>query len=105
MYQVLFEIPLRAGLDWLPNWMPLRIPIYGYGMMLFVAFILCTWLAGRRAEKEGISKEVIQDLALWLFVGGLLGSRIVYLLDAPPPNAGPSWPWTWQFLTYLPRIW
>ena len=30
------------------------VPIYGFGMMLFLAFLLCTWLASRRAEREGV---------------------------------------------------
>jgi phosphatidylglycerol:prolipoprotein diacylglycerol transferase len=57
-----------------------HIPIYGFGVMLFVAFILCTWLAGRRAAKVGIPTERIQDLAIWLFAGGIIGSRLTYFL-------------------------
>lgn len=56
-----------------------KLPIYGFGMMLFLAFILCTWLAGRRAESEGVGREHIQDVAIWLFVGGLIGARFTYL--------------------------
>ncbi len=59
--------------------LPQGLPIYGFGMMLFLAFILCTWLAGRRAEREGVAREHIQDVAMWLFIGGLIGARIVYL--------------------------
>src|SRR5438552_6896417 len=31
--------------------LPERIPVYGFGLMLFLAFVLCTWLAGRRGQK------------------------------------------------------
>jgi phosphatidylglycerol:prolipoprotein diacylglycerol transferase len=55
------------------------LPIYGFGMMLFLAFLLCTWIAGRRAESEGVAREHIQDVAMWLFIGGLIGARITYL--------------------------
>jgi prolipoprotein diacylglyceryltransferase len=55
------------------------LPIYGFGMMLFLAFILCTWLAARRADREGVAREHIQDLTIWLFIGGLIGARITYL--------------------------
>ena len=72
MRQVLFRIP---------PWSDTGLPIYGYGMMLFLAFIICNWLAGRRAIKEGIPKERVQDLAIWLFVGGLIGVCL-YLLVA-----------------------
>jgi phosphatidylglycerol:prolipoprotein diacylglycerol transferase len=63
-------------------------------MMLFVAFVVCTWLAGRRAEKEGISRQRIQDLAIWVFVGGILGSRLTYVLLEDHASL-------WQFF----RIW
>ncbi len=60
---------------------PEGVPIYGYGLMLFLAFVCCTWLAGRLAQREGIAKEHIQDLAIYLFVGGILGSRVVFMLQ------------------------
>src|SRR5262249_47407274 len=72
---------------------PFGIPIYGFGMMLFVAFVVCTWLAGRRADKEGIAKEHLQDLAIWLFAGGIIGARLTFLIAEGLP--------LWEFF----RIW
>lgn len=74
MHQVLFRIPVN-----IPGWMPDGIPIYGFGVMLCIALFFCTWLAGRRAEREGISKQVIQDLAIWLLFAGIAGSRLTFL--------------------------
>jgi phosphatidylglycerol:prolipoprotein diacylglycerol transferase len=79
MQQVLFRIPIHT--DWTPD----GIPIYGYGLMLFVAFVVCTWLAGWLAEREGIAREHVQDLAIYLFVGGVLGSRIVFMIQYDQP--------------------
>jgi prolipoprotein diacylglyceryltransferase len=76
MRQVLFWLPIKTS--WTP---PEGIPIYGFGAMLFVTFVVCTWVAGRRAQKEGIAKEHIQDLAIWIFVGGIVGARIVYMIQ------------------------
>ncbi|MHB1422538.1 MAG: prolipoprotein diacylglyceryl transferase family protein [Gemmataceae bacterium] len=56
-----------------------ELPIYGFGMMLFFAFLICTRLAGRRAESEGIASEYIELVAIWLFIGGLSGARITFL--------------------------
>ena len=42
MRQVVFRIPVRI-FDWMPDWLPDGIPIYGYGLMLFVAFVIRTW--------------------------------------------------------------
>jgi prolipoprotein diacylglyceryltransferase len=93
MLQVLFRIPI------ITEWTPDGIPIYGFGMMLFLAFLACTWLGGRRGEREGISKETIQDLAIWIFAGGLLGARTTYLLSETQVSG------VWDFLSRLPRIW
>src|SRR5882724_3849362 len=65
--------------------LPDGLPIYGFGLMLFLAFVLTTWVAGRRAEKAGVSKDRLQDLAIWAFVGGLLGARIVYMIQYNRP--------------------
>lgn len=56
-----------------------KLPIYGFGMMLFLAFIICTSMASRRAESEGVAAEQIQEVAMWLFIGGLIGARITFL--------------------------
>jgi phosphatidylglycerol:prolipoprotein diacylglycerol transferase len=77
MQQVLFRIPIHT------RWTPDGIPIYG--LMLFLAFVACTWLAGRLARREGIATEHIQDLAIYLFVGGVIGSRVVYMIQYPTP--------------------
>jgi prolipoprotein diacylglyceryltransferase len=76
MRQVLFYLPLNSLSDSLPD-----IPIYGYGTMLFLAFIACTWLAGRLAQRDGISKDMIQDLAVWLFISGIIGARITFMVQ------------------------
>src|SRR5262249_24358853 len=78
MQQVLFHIPY------------IGLPIYGFGAMLVVALFLCTWLAGRRAEKEGVAKEHIQDLAFWIVIAGILGARVVFMIQFGVP-------W-WKFL-------
>src|SRR5438874_12996193 len=103
MQQVIWRIPWTVF-----GWFPDGVPIYGFGMMLFIAFILCTWLAGRRVsrmmlsgiglgryvsgpnsgedfpagadpnEKIEAAKALIQDLAIWLFIVGLAGARLTY---------------------------
>jgi phosphatidylglycerol:prolipoprotein diacylglycerol transferase len=74
MRQVIYWIPLKLG-DWLPH----GIPIYGYGLMLTLAFLICPWLAGRRAARVGIRKELMHDLAIWLFLGGIVGARLTFI--------------------------
>ena len=70
MRQVLFEIPIFGG-----------VKIFGYGMMLFFAFIGSMNLAARLSRREKINPEIIYDLALVVFVGGLIGARMFYVLQ------------------------
>lgn len=81
MHQVLFRIPINFL-----GWTPQGIPIYGFGTMLFLAFAACLWLTSRRGAKEGIRKEIIQDLAVWIFVGGIVGARLTFLLVEGDPD-------------------
>ena len=64
------------------------LPIYGFGMMLFIAFVICNWIGGRRAVSQGVPKEIVQDLAIWLIIGGLIGARLTSLLM--PNEGGPA---------------
>src|SRR5262249_7947756 len=98
MLQVLFRIPVTLN-----GLFPDGIPVYGFGMMLFMAFISCTWLGCRRGEREGITRETIQDLAIWIFGRGLLGARLTYLFtERPLPRDGAGW---WEWVKLIPRIW
>lgn len=68
MQQILFRVPI------------LDLPIYGYGFMLFCAFIACTWLAIWLGKRYGLPKEPIWDLATWLFFSGVIGARITFIV-------------------------
>jgi phosphatidylglycerol:prolipoprotein diacylglycerol transferase len=74
---------LGLGLSrgWLGSVLPDSIPIFGFGAMLFLAFVSCTWLAGVLSKREGVAFERIQDLTIWIFITGILGARILYILQ------------------------
>ncbi len=57
----------------------LGLPIFGYGLMLFFAFLGSMNLTAWRARREKLDPEVIYDLALWVFLGGLVGARLLYV--------------------------
>jgi prolipoprotein diacylglyceryltransferase len=77
MQQVLFHIPLHLLNGAWPD-----IPIFGYGAMLFVAFVACILLAGWLCQREGIlPAQRVQDLAVWLFVCGIIGARITFMIQ------------------------
>lgn len=80
MYQVLFYIPLNSINESLPN-----IPIHGYGFMLFVAFVIGTLLATYLAKQQNIPPVIVQDLAIFIFMFGISGARITYMIQYGVP--------------------
>ncbi len=55
------------------------IHIYSYGLMLFISFLVGIWLVERRARRFGVPAQYITDLALWILVAVVLGSRLFYV--------------------------
>src|SRR5215469_13169558 len=76
MAPILLKIPLT-----LPYFGHVDLPIYGFGIMLVLAFIFSPWLAWWRARREGLDGDVILDLGFWLFVAGLVGARTFYCIE------------------------
>ena len=60
---------------------PQGLPIRGYGMMLLVAVVSGVGMGMYRARRMGINPELIMSLAFWLFVSGLVGARMFYLIE------------------------
>jgi phosphatidylglycerol:prolipoprotein diacylglycerol transferase len=56
------------------------LEIRTYGLFLLIAFLVGTILAAREAEREGFRKESIYDLAFWIVVSAVVGSRLLYVI-------------------------
>jgi phosphatidylglycerol:prolipoprotein diacylglycerol transferase len=69
MWQVLFTVPM------------IGVKVYGYGLMLFLAMLASMHVAAWSARRRGLDPEVIYDLALYVFVGGLVGARVFYVVQ------------------------
>lgn len=69
MRQVLLQIPGTP------------IKIFGYGLFLFFAFLASMKLAASRARKGKLDEEVVYELAFWVFLGGLAGARIFWVIE------------------------
>lgn len=77
MQQILFFIPFTSG--WFP---PDGIPLHGFGAMLFLCFVITAMVWGpKRAVQIGLPKERLQDMAILLFVTGIGGARLVYMIQ------------------------
>lgn len=73
MYQILFRIPLPGFEN--------GMAVNGFGLMLLCAFLAGNWLIVRLARREGVDSGMLQDLALWTFLGGIAGGRALYMWE------------------------
>lgn len=74
-----------------PDGRPLGVPVRGFGVMLMLATIAGVGLAVYRAWQVGIDPEVIYSLAFVMFLAGILGARLFYVVQ--------YWP---QFIHFTP---
>src|SRR5918993_94492 len=64
-------------------------PINTYGVFLAVSFLCAIWVAVRLATRDGLPREKIYDLSLWMLLAGLVGSKILMLFTEPEYRANP----------------
>jgi len=57
------------------------LPVYGFGTMLFIGFTAAAWSAARRGMSIGYPPELMWDVAIWLFISGVIGCRIFYCIQ------------------------
>ncbi len=59
------------------------ITLYTWGLFLGLAFLIGSWLVLKEAAKKGIDQRKVFWLIIFVFLGGLLGSRLAYILQSP----------------------
>jgi phosphatidylglycerol:prolipoprotein diacylglycerol transferase len=73
MIRTLFEIPIP--------YIGITIPIYAYGFMLMVGFLVVIYVARIKAKTEGLNPEDISNLGLYTIFAGILGGRTFYVIQ------------------------
>jgi phosphatidylglycerol---prolipoprotein diacylglyceryl transferase len=68
MFPELFKIP------------GLGIPLATYGVLLAIGFILALWLTARLAARDGLPKQRIYDLGLYVLAASLIGSKLLMIV-------------------------
>jgi phosphatidylglycerol:prolipoprotein diacylglycerol transferase len=58
--------------------------IRSYGVIVALSFLLALWLGAREAKGNGLDPQVVQDFALYAFLGGLIGARLYFVLFSQP---------------------
>ncbi|MBX3412352.1 MAG: prolipoprotein diacylglyceryl transferase [Pirellulales bacterium] len=57
------------------------LAIRGYGAVLVLAVVLAVYLSARRARQMGVDPELIYGASFWLFVCGIIGARLFYVIQ------------------------
>jgi phosphatidylglycerol:prolipoprotein diacylglycerol transferase len=52
-----------------------------HGFFAFVGVVVAVVLVTRWAQREGIVSDVVYSTAIWAIIGGILGARIVHVID------------------------
>ena len=58
-------------------------PINTYGVFLAIAFLCAILIAVKLGTRDGLPKERIYDLCLWMLLAALVGSKILMLFTEP----------------------
>lgn len=65
-------------------------PINTYGVFLALAFLCAILITVRLAARDGLPRERIYDLCLWMLLSSLVGSKILMLFVEPEYRDHPS---------------
>jgi phosphatidylglycerol---prolipoprotein diacylglyceryl transferase len=64
-------------------------PVNTYGVFLAIAFLCAILITARLAERDGLPRDRVYDLCLWMLLAGLVGSKILMLFVEPEYRANP----------------
>lgn len=72
-------IPYKSFISWDLGF----LTIQSYGLMLSLAFLVGLFLAVKEAKKKGINLKHIYNISFYAILGGLIGSRLYFILTNP----------------------
>jgi phosphatidylglycerol---prolipoprotein diacylglyceryl transferase len=57
------------------------VTIYSYGVMMALGFLTAGWVLSKELQRQGKDPNFASTLVLWAAVGGLVGARLLFLLE------------------------
>jgi phosphatidylglycerol:prolipoprotein diacylglycerol transferase len=66
-----------------------NFPVNTYGVFLAIAFLCAILITAKLAARDGLPRERVYDLCLWMLLAGLVGSKIMMLFTEPEYRADP----------------
>jgi len=73
-------------------------PVHTYGVFLALAFLGAIMITVRLGGRDGLPKERIYDLCLWMLLASLVGSKVLMLFTEPEYRGNP---WALVSLDFL----
>jgi phosphatidylglycerol:prolipoprotein diacylglycerol transferase len=73
-------------------------PVHTYGVFLALAFLGAILITVRLGARDGLPKERIYDLCLWMLLASLIGSKVLMLFTEPEYRGNP---WALLSLDFL----
>jgi phosphatidylglycerol:prolipoprotein diacylglycerol transferase len=61
-----------------PGW---GFEIHAYSMMILLGCAGALWITAWRASREGLKVNSVYELAGWLFLGGVIGARLLFVVQ------------------------
>jgi phosphatidylglycerol---prolipoprotein diacylglyceryl transferase len=84
MYPILFRIG--------------SFPVNTYGVFLALAFLAAIFVTARLAARDGLPKDKIYDLCLWLLLSSLIGSKVLMFFTEAEYRQNPKLLFSLDFL-------
>jgi len=56
------------------------LTLYTYGLFVALGFITAVWFAGKNAQKNNLTPEMITDLFFVIILSGIVGARLCYVV-------------------------
>ncbi|MBU1033267.1 MAG: prolipoprotein diacylglyceryl transferase [Patescibacteria group bacterium] len=60
------------------------ITIQVWGTLVALGFLVGAYISSRRAKSQGLDPKIVWDMAFWIFVSAIIGSRIFHVLFYEP---------------------
>ena len=57
------------------------LTVHWYGILVALGFMGGYWTAQRRGLHDGLSPDAVADVVFWLFLGGIVGARVLYVIS------------------------
>jgi phosphatidylglycerol:prolipoprotein diacylglycerol transferase len=68
------------------------LTIYSYGVMMALGFLAAGWVLSKEFQRQGKDPNLSSTLVLWAAIGGLLGARLLFLLEQWQAFLADPWP-------------